>query len=229
MPVRALPALILQHEPSAPADLLGEWLRERGIAHETVPVWERGAPADPGGRPWICSLGSDQTPGRAGSAPWVDAEVALLAAALEAGVPVLGLCFGGQALAAAAGGTVHAADPPAAGWAEVETADPALIPAGPWLHFHFDQLEPPPGSTVLACSPAGIAAFRLGRNLGLQFHPETGPRVAAGWAASERDRLRAVGIDPDTVAAGGERLGDRGRELAFELFDGWRSEVLDDG
>ena len=229
MPATALPALILQHEANAPADLLGGWLRERGIAHETVPVWERGVPADPRGRPWICSLGSDQTPGRAGSLPWVDAEVALLRAALGAGVPVLGLCFGGQALATAAGGGVHPADPPAAGWAEVESNEPTLIPPGPWLHFHYDQLEPPPGATELARSPAGVAAFRLGRSLGLQFHPETGPAIAAGWAASERVRLRELGIDPAAVAAGGERLGDRGRELAFALFDGWRTEVLGAG
>ncbi len=229
MPLSAPAALILQHEPSAPADLLGEWLRARGIAHETVPVWERGAPTDPSGRPWICSLGSDQTPSRAGSAPWVDAEVALLGAALDAGVPVLGLCFGGQALAAAAGGAVHPADPPAAGWAEVETIEPELIAPGPWLHFHFDQLEAPPGSTELARSPAGVAAFRLGRSLGLQFHPETGPVVAAGWAESERARLREAGIDPDAVAAGGERLGARARDLAFALFDAWRAEVLGGG
>ncbi len=229
MPASAPPALILQHEPNAPADLLGDWLRERGIAHETVAVWERGVPGDPAGRPWICSLGSDQTPGRPGSAPWVDAEVALLAAALDSGVPVLGLCFGGQALAAAAGGAVHPADPPAAGWAEVESADPALIPPGPWLHFHFDQLEAPPGSIELARSPAGVAAFRLGRSLGLQFHPETGPAIAAGWAESERAELSAAGIDADAVAAGGERLGDRARDLAFALFDAWRREVLGSG
>ncbi len=141
----ALP-LILQHEASTPADLLGEWLDDRGIEVETVAVWEDGAPADPAGRPWICALGSDQTPGREGSPPWVEAEVKFLRAALRAEVPVLGLCFGGQALAVAAGGDVHPADPPAAGWAEVETADPALVPPGPWLHFHYDQLEPPAGS-----------------------------------------------------------------------------------
>lgn len=229
MSASAPPALILQHEANAPADLLGDWMRERGIADETVPVWERGVPVDPIGRPWICSLGSDQTPGRAGSAPWVDAEVAFLRAALSAEVPVLGLCFGGQALAAAAGGAVHPADPPAAGWAEVETADPALIPPGPWLHFHYDQLEPPPRSTELARSPAGVAAFRLGRSLGLQFHPETGPAIAAGWAESERERLGELGIDPAAVTAGGERLGTRTRALAFALFDAWHSEVLGAG
>jgi len=229
MPMAELPPLILQHEAATPADLLGDWLRERGIPHETVKVWEVGPPPDPTGRPWICSLGSDQTPGRPGGPAWVDAEVAFLRSALDAGVPVLGLCFGGQALAAAAGGRVHPAEPPAAGWAQAETTAPELIPAGPWLHFHYDQLEPPPGATELARSPAGVAAFRLGRSLGLQFHPETGPAVAARWAESERDRLAEIGIESATVTAGGERLGDRTRDLAFTLFDAWRANVLGDG
>lgn len=220
------PALILQHEASTPPGYLGEWLEERGIAAETIPVWEQGPPADPAGRPWICSLGSDQTPGREGAPAWVEAEVAFLCDALAADVPVLGLCFGGQALAAAAGGTVHPADPPSAGWATVETTDPELIAPGPWLHFHYDQLVPPPEAEVIATSAAGVAAFRLDRHLGLQFHPETGPAIVAGWAESERERLTALGIDPAGVAAGGERLGPRPRELAFALFDAWRARVL---
>lgn len=228
MPSSDLPGLILQHEASTPADLLGEWLRERGIPYETVSVWEDGPPPDPTGRPWICSLGSDQTPGRACGPAWVDAEVDFLRAALELEVPVLGLCFGGQALAVAAGGDVHPADPPAAGWAEVETEDPSLIPAGPWLHFHYDQLEPPPEAVELARSPAGVAAFRIGRSLGLQFHPETGPAVAGRWAESERARLAEIGIDATTVAAGGAQLGDRAREFAFAIFDAWRADVLGD-
>lgn len=221
-----LPALILQHEAGTPADLLGDWLRERGIAHETVSVWEDGPPPDPTGRPWVCSLGSDQTPGRPGSPAWVDGEVSFLRSALAAGVPVLGLCFGGQALAVAAGGSVHPADPPAAGWAEVETTDPSLIAAGPWLHFHYDQLEPPPEAERIAHSPAGVAAFRLGRSLGLQFHPETSPAVAARWAESEREELGRIGIDPAAVTAAGEALGGRARELAFALFDAWRERIL---
>ena len=106
---------------------------------------------------------------------------------------------------------------------------PELIAPGPWLSFHYAQLEPPPGAFELAHSPAGVAAFRLGRNLGLQFHPETGPAVAARWAESERDRLQELGIDPAGVVAGGERLGERTRDLAFDLFDAWRRDVLGEG
>ena len=218
------PGLILQHEAATPPDLFAVWLGERGIASETARLWESGAPADPAARPWICSLGSDQTPGRPGPA-WIDAEVSFLRSALAAEVPILGLCFGGQALAAAAGACVHAADPPEVGWIEVETASPELIAAGPWLHFHYDQLELPEGAVELARSVAGVAAFGLGRSLGLQFHPETSPAVAAAWAESEAPRLTDLGIDPASVGAGGEALGDRARSLAFSLFDAWWSRI----
>lgn len=225
MAAAELPALILQHEAATPADLLGDWLHERGIAHETVDVWEGGLPPDPSGRPWICALGSDQTPGRGGPA-WIEAEVAFLRGALDEDVPVLGLCFGGQALAAAAGAEITASDPPEVGWAEIETSVPELIGRGPWLHFHYDQLQLPPGASELARSPAGVAAFRIGSSLGLQFHPETGPEIAGRWAEAERDKLEEIDIDPAGVAAQGERLGERARELAFELFDAWRRDVL---
>ena len=53
--------------------------------------------------------------------------------------------------------------------------------------------------------------------------------MAARWAESERDRLAEIGIESATVTAGGERLGDRTRDLAFTLFDAWRANVLGDG
>lgn len=217
--------LILQHDETAPADLFADWLESRSIPFEVRRVWELGAPEDPRGWAWICSLGSDQTP-RVPSAPgWVEDEVGFLGRALQRDVPVLGLCFGGQALAAAAGARIHTADPPEFGWIEIESARPELISPGPWLYFHYDQLELPSGATELARSPAGTAAFSLGRNLGLQFHPETTPGVAAAWAASEHDRLEGLGVGVAGVSAGGEALGERARAGAYELFDAWWAQL----
>jgi imidazoleglycerol phosphate synthase glutamine amidotransferase subunit HisH len=148
----------------------------------------------------------------------VDAEIEFLRGAVEHDVPVLGLCFGGQALALAAGGAVARSEPPEIGWIEVETSDPELIPPGPWLHFHYDLLAPPPGAEVVARSPAGPAAFVLKRSLGLQFHPESTPEIGAEWARLDAERLERLGIDGTgllDVDANGTR------EAAMRLFDGW--------
>lgn len=178
-------------------------------------------PEDPAVYGWICSLGSEHTPGRESAPAWVEAEVAFLRAAVASGVPVLGLCFGGQALAAAAGGSVAPADPPEVGWIEIETSDPDRIPAGPWLHFHYDQLELPEGAKELARSPAGTAAFELGPHLGLQFHPETTPEIADDWADSEEATLRRLGISAEELAAAARRSGPGAKRDAHHLFDAW--------
>ena len=44
---------------------------------------------------------------------------------------------------------------------------------------------PPPGAQTVARSPAGPAAFTLDRSLGLQFHPESTPEIAAEWARQD--------------------------------------------
>jgi GMP synthase-like glutamine amidotransferase len=210
--------LILQHGDDGPAGILGEWLDERGIVHSTHATWRDPLPDEPSGFAWIATLGSEHTPGSPDAPDWVDAEIEFLREALATDVPVLGLCFGGQALAVAAGGEVHRAEPTQIGWIEVTSSDPKLIPAGPWLHYHYDQLSPPAEATTIAHSPSGPAAFTLGRSLGLQFHPESTPEIAAGWAD----------LDPKLDSTEAERLAEEGaaagpdaEAAAKKLFDAW--------
>jgi GMP synthase-like glutamine amidotransferase len=210
--------LILQHGVDGPAGIFGEWLAEREIDHETHATWREPLPSDPSAYGWIATLGSEHTPGSPDAPAWVDAEIDFLRSAVVADVPVLGLCFGGQALAVAAGGAVQRAEPAEIGWLEVGTADTELIPAGPWLHYHYDQLEPPADATTIAYSPSGPAAFVLGRSLGLQFHPESTPEIAAGWAA--QDPQLANG-DAERLAAEGRAAAPDAEIAARQLFDAW--------
>lgn len=213
--------LILQHGADGPPALFAAWCERREIPFETHPVWSRELPADSSAYAWICSLGSEHTPGRSGAPDWVEAEIGFLRRALAAEVPILGLCFGGQALACAAGGGVAPADPPEVGWLPIESSVPELIPSGPWLHFHYDQLELPAEAVELARSPAGPAAFSLGRHLGLQFHPEATPAIADAWASMEAAEIAGFGVTPETVAAQGRRRGEAARAAAERLFDAW--------
>lgn len=98
---------------------------------------------------------------------------------LHSGLPILGICYGMQALTRALGGRVAASDRREYGPAEIQVlASNPLLPAGgqPVWMSHGDRIEaPPPGFTVLACSPnSPIAAMgNLASNYyGLQFHPE---------------------------------------------------------
>ncbi|MGH2992904.1 MAG: type 1 glutamine amidotransferase [Solirubrobacterales bacterium] len=215
------PGVVLQNEDAAPPALLGDWLRERGLSHRTVRVWESGVPEDPREFGWVASLGAEDSVTQSEPA-WVPAEVEFLRRAVDADVPVLGLCFGGQALSVALGGEVSPAEPPSIGWFEIETDDPDLVPGGPWVHFNVESLSVPAGAEQLARSPRGPGAFRLGPHLGLQFHPEATPAVVNGWSNGEAARLATLGIDPDDIRAQGERWGAQAARGAFELFDAWR-------
>ncbi len=221
MPPSDRPGLMLQHGEDVPPALLADWLRQRAIPYRVVRVWEEELPPDPAAHPWICSLGSEYTPDKRGAPAWVDAEVRLLQRALGDEVPILGFCFGGQALARAAGAEIVLADPPEVGWMRIASSVPEQIPAGPWLHFHYDQLALPEGATELARSAAGTAAFRLGSSVGLQFHPEATPEIADAWTLSERDELAKLGIDPREIEAQGRDCGGPAAEAAERLFDAW--------
>ncbi|MGH2989036.1 MAG: type 1 glutamine amidotransferase [Solirubrobacterales bacterium] len=215
------PGAVLQNEAVAPAALLEDWLRERGLPHRTVPVWEAEVPDDPREFAWVAALGAEDSVTQSEPA-WVPAEIEFLRRAVEADVPVLGLCFGGQALSAALGGEISPAVPPSIGWFEIETDDPEVVPEGPWAHFNLETFSVPARAAQLARSPRGPGAFRLGPHLGLQFHPEATPAVVNRWSDGEAEKLAALGLDPAEIRAQGERWGAQAARRAFELFDAWR-------
>ncbi len=209
--------LVLQHGELGPPARLGEWLRARQIPF-VVHHAREAPPPDPAGFSFIASLGSQHS-AAATEPSWIPDEIATLRAAVAKGVPVLGLCFGGQALSVALGGGSERLERPEIGWLEIDSDD-ERVPRGPWLHYHFEVMTPPPGAQELARSPAGIAAFALGPHLGVQFHPEVDAEIVKRWAQNDSE-LPTVGLTPEKLAAESARHAPAAREQAFQLFDRW--------
>ena len=135
-------------------------------------------------------------------ADWLRAEVDWLRTADAAGVPVLGICFGAQALTVAIGGQVEAAPRSEIGWVTVSTDAADMIEPGPWLEFHSDRCLPPPGARVLARNELCVQAFSHGPNLAVQFHPEVDEAQLGRWlAAGGRATAEQAGQDPDALLA----------------------------
>jgi GMP synthase-like glutamine amidotransferase len=126
---------------------------------------------------------------------WIGDEIAFTRSAMSLGVPVLGICFGGQMLAAAVGGSVSLAPAPEIGWVSVSTSAPDLVEAGPWFAWHLDRFSLPAGVPVLARTSLANQAFSVGRALGLQFHPEVTVDVLESWlSAGGAEQLAEVGV-----------------------------------
>lgn len=212
--------LILQNDSLDPPALLGDWLHERGIRFEVTRVWEDGVPSDPRPFDWIASMGSRHSVNDA-DPRWIQEEVGFLGDAVGEGVPVLGICFGGQALAAALGSEISPADPVAVGWFETSTYEPELVSAGPWLHFNSEQFAVPDGATLVASLGEGASAFRVGPHLGLQFHPEATPTLAGRWVDHYLDWLGDHGLSPAVIRDQADAQGAAAGARAFALFDAW--------
>lgn len=118
-------------------------------------------------------------------APWAEAEMAWLRAAVAAGASVLGSCWGHQMIAAALGGAgcVRRSPTPEFGWFEIAVAEPdAILPERGLAAccLHSDEVVPGshPDLRVLASSPrCAVHAFRWGDLpvWGVQSHPEIDP------------------------------------------------------
>lgn len=163
--------------------------------------------------------------------PALIGERALMAAAVERDLPVLGVCLGAQLLAIAGGGELLDGDNGSEdGLGPVELtddglSDPVLGPVGrdfEAMHWHEDTYTLPEGAVHLARSDRyEQQAFRLGScQYGLQFHLEMG---SAEVQLLRDDFPDDADLDPartDEVVVIGrgvfERFFDRAAELAEE-------------
>lgn len=164
-------------------------------------------------------------------APGVPATRTLLADAVQAGVPTLGICLGAQLLAVATGGRVHVAAPPgresgvvdvrwrpeAVGDALVGALVDASVPedhrSTPMPSMHADAIvDLPRTATWLAHSRQyPYQAFRVGPAWGVQFHPEASPATLHAWSELHDDvdtgAVDAAATEHDaSVARAGETI-----------------------
>jgi GMP synthase (glutamine-hydrolysing) len=202
-------ALIVQHTPSEGLGWLQEWLPDAGVhVHPIHPYLGHRVPPSVEGDALIV-LGGPMGAMDDERAPWLPSVRALLATAIDDGVPTLGICLGAQMLAVAAGGeVVRGAAGPEIGFGEVEvTVSDEVLTAGrlPVVQWHYDTVTRLPDDALLMASSDRyrVQAFRIGDVAwGVQFHVEASLPMVAEWAAEEADELRSLGRTPEEVVGG---------------------------
>ncbi len=130
-------------------------------------------------------------------------------ALFEAGIPVLGLCYGFQAMARALGGEVAPDGTREYGRTELTVTDPGTLHDGlpathpVWMSHGDSVVSAPDGFTVTAKSArVAVAAFEnVERRLaGVQYHPEVG-HSPHGQEVLRRFLHDIAGITPEWTTA----------------------------
>jgi GMP synthase-like glutamine amidotransferase len=220
--------LAVQHEDAAPPGLLAEWARDRGLALDVVRVDQGEALPELEGVAFVVVLGAAASVTDV-TVPWLAGELAWMVRADALGVPMLGICFGAQTLAAALGGAVRRAPAPELGWIEVQgcARDPLVdtLSPGPWLAWHEDMIEVPPTASILARNDAGVQAYALGSHLAVQFHPEVTADIAHRWIAEARSDFPSSQVDAAGLERHTAREARSAARRAYELFDGFAARL----
>ena len=229
--------LVIQHDHASPLGPVAERFVERGFdltMHPVVPESSFLAPGVETDFPdftrfdAVVSMGAPWSAYDESIDSWVRPEIEQLRRADEAGVPVLGICFGGQLLAATHGGAVVASSTPEIGWAEVCSDDDALVPSGPWFQWHYDRWELPHDAHEVARNAAASQAFVLRRNLAVQFHPELTTTMLAGWLGNGgSEKAASAGLDPAKLLTETRQREEAARVRAHRLVDGFLRATFD--
>ena len=215
--------LSVVHEADAGAGVFGEF-----------PTWVPGAEPVPSlDLDALMIFGGSMHVDQTDEHRWLDPEKQFIRDALERGVPILGVCLGGQLLAEAAGAQPHRIPEPEVGWYDIEitdagAADPVLGPLAPSVEvfvWHHYAAPLPTGAVELARTPLCVQAFRIeGKPAwGLQFHAEVTREDLFGWLDGwENSEAAATSLDPGPIRAASEQriegLNEVGRGIAARFL-----------
>jgi GMP synthase-like glutamine amidotransferase len=173
----------------------------------------------------VVSLGSDWSVYDARTGYSAESERALVRRAVRRGVPVLGICYGGQLCASALGAEVTRSTQPEIGWRVLDSDDVSFCDIGPWFQYHFDRWSDSGPVRSFMRNSVSPQAFVFGRTLGLQFHPEVTPATVSSWLRAAPDDIAAAGEVIEAIEAETALLADDARIRCHRLVDAFLETV----
>lgn len=228
-------ALVLFHESDGDGCLVSERLRARGVEvveHLVCPDYDAPDVARPfpglDGIDLLVVMGSVRSlTAKAEIDSWIHEELDIVRSTHRRGLPILGVCFGGQLLAEALGGSVETAPVTEIGWFEID-GDANPVGPGPWMEWHHDRFHPPAEAEVLARNDNCVQLIRLGRSVGTQFHPEIDLARIEKWLELIDDEYLADhGVTRQQLLEDTRLHDEANRAQCFALVDWFLDEVAE--
>lgn len=204
--------LALQHVSINPTGHVGEILDEKNIPYDVVQVTHETLP-DLKGYNALFIFGGTQHVYDTEQYPWLKGEEELVRQAVAQGIPVMGICLGGQILANAFNARVVHVPPAQIGFLQIHFTEeghkdplfrglPGYEQAFQW---HEDVFRLPEGAKLLAGHGSNNHhVFRYDRHVyGLQYHIELTSDMFHHWTTdpdSKQEFIQYRGIDAYNTA-----------------------------
>jgi GMP synthase-like glutamine amidotransferase len=200
------PVAIFRHAPTEGAGYFATVLERARVPWTLIKVDTcETVPADPRAFGGLAFMGGPMSVND--DLAWIAPVLRLIRASVDAHVPVLGHCLGGQLISKALGGTVSRNPVKEIGWGEVVVA--ATPAAQRWFgdakainafHWHGETFTIPDGADrVLGNTHCENQAFALGPHLAMQCHIEMTADMIDSWCetgAGEISRSRSPAVQP---------------------------------
>ena len=231
-------ALFIQHDHVSPLGPVGQRLIDHGFEIETKLIVSEENFTSPNvhsefpniddydlivplGAPW--GAWDDACIGN-----WLQPELEWIRNAVLTNKPVLAICFGGQLVARALGGSVVRSSRAEIGWTYIHSDDQSLVPNGPWFQFHYDRWTLPEdmGIKEIARNPVSSQAYIVNKTLGTQFHPELNSAGLKGWLDwGGHAEVQKDGQDPALMLQQTAAEDEAGKTRTYELVDNFLIKV----
>lgn len=169
-------------------------LKSRNLTYRYIDAWKDVIPADVTDWSALILLGGPMGVYERDRYPFIEKELSLITKARKTAIPVIGICFGAQMVAQAAGGHVYKGETKEIGWYDItlsgQVSDNLLSdPAGgsgttsmKVFQWHGDTFDLPGDAELLASSKLyRNQAFRVDNLYGLQFHVEVREADIREW------------------------------------------------
>lgn len=228
--------LVFRYAPHEGPGYLADYLDRRRLPHRLIRIDRNEAvPSSIDGVPGIVLMGGPMSVND--NLPWIPKVTRLIQKAVDADLPVLGHCLGGQLISKALGGAITRAPVKEIGWLPVTRVDNNF--ARDWLdglpqefevfHWHGETFSIPAGATrILASRDCANQAFVIGKTLAMQCHIEMTGEMVREWARVGAEDLAPVCAtvqDPQTMTADLETRVKRLQAIADKFYDRWIQDL----
>jgi GMP synthase-like glutamine amidotransferase len=227
------PVAIFRHAASEGPGYFATYLDRRSVPWRVIRVDEgEGIPENPREFSGLTFMGGPMSVND--DLPWIAPALGLIRASVDASIPVLGHCLGGQLVAKALGGIVTRNPVKEIGWGPVDVLENGADWFGSGarsfisFHWHGETFSIPPGATrILSSAHCANQAFALGPHFAMQCHVEMTPELIRAWCRDWEKEVESLARRQPSVQTPAEMLDsveEKTRTLnaiADRVYDRW--------